>query len=81
MEDVSGHTQIKIETAHGTGDIALEYSNSGWPNDVNVDASSNNVGNVECINLNGQSQYWGYFKVSGTSAGTTIKVTYDEGGC
>ncbi|MBQ4845883.1 collagenase [Pseudoalteromonas sp. MMG005] len=81
MEDVSGHTQIKIETAHGTGDIALEYSNSGWPNDVNVDASSNNVGNVECINLNGQSQYWGYLKVSGTSAGTTIKVTYDEGGC
>ncbi|KAF7773965.1 microbial collagenase [Pseudoalteromonas citrea] len=81
MENMSGQNQIRIETAYGTGDLSLEYSNSGWPTDTNVEARSNNTGNNECISLSGQSQYWGYLKVSSAGVGSTLKITYNEGGC
>ncbi|TMP45447.1 collagenase [Pseudoalteromonas citrea] len=81
MENMSGQNQIRIETAYGSGDLSLEYSNSGWPNETNVEASSTNSGNNECISLSGQSQYWGYLKVSGAGTGSTLKVSYNDGGC
>ena len=81
LENVSGYSSVTIESAHGTGDLTLEYSNSGWPTDTNVDARSNQGGNTECINLDTQSQYWGYLKVSGSSTGATLQVTYDGGRC
>ncbi|MFC3032116.1 collagenase [Pseudoalteromonas fenneropenaei] len=81
LENVSGQQSISIETAHGTGDLNLEYSNQGWPTASNVEASSNRSGNGECINLSGQNNYWGYLKVSGQASGATIKVSYNEGWC
>lgn len=81
LENVSGQQSISIQTANGSGDLALEYSNQGWPTSNNVEASSFRAGNGECINLSGQANYWGYLKVSGTSSGATILVKYNEGWC
>ncbi|WP_152614506.1 collagenase [Pseudoalteromonas luteoviolacea] len=81
LEDVEGQGSISIQTAHGSGDLTLEYSNQGWPNDANTEARSANEGNGECINLTGQSQYWGYLKVSGNHQGATLLVRYNEGYC
>ncbi|TMP28219.1 collagenase [Pseudoalteromonas rubra] len=81
LENVSGQQSIRIETAHGNGDLTLEYSNQGWPNDNNVEAGSYRAGNSECINLSEQSQYWGYLKVSGAPVGATVQVTYNDGWC
>ncbi|RRS07810.1 PKD domain-containing protein [Pseudoalteromonas sp. J010] len=81
LENVSAQQSIVIQTAHGSGDLGLEYSNGGWPNGSNVEASSFNQGNVECIELGAQSSYWGYIKVSGAPAGASIKVSYNAGSC
>ncbi|MEJ6476856.1 collagenase [Pseudoalteromonas piscicida] len=81
LENVSGQQSVVIQTAHGSGDLGLEYSNAGWPNDTNVEASSFNQGNQECIEIAAQSQYWGYLKVSGAPAGASLKLSYNEGGC
>ncbi|MBQ4811122.1 collagenase [Pseudoalteromonas luteoviolacea] len=81
LENVRDQGNISIETAHGSGDLTLEYSNQGWPTDSNVDARSARDGNSECINLSGQSQYWGYLKVSGAPSGATLLVKYNDGSC
>ena len=81
LENVSGQNSIAITTANGTGDLSLEYSNQGWPTSTNVDASSTNSGNGECIYINNQSQYWGYLKVSGNAKGASIVVDYNTPGC
>ncbi|MBQ4877810.1 collagenase [Pseudoalteromonas luteoviolacea] len=81
LENVQEQGSISIQTAHGSGDLTLEYSNQGWPNDTNVEARSALEGNSECINLTGQSQYWGYLKVSGMHQGATVLVRYNEGYC
>ncbi|WMN59883.1 collagenase [Pseudoalteromonas xiamenensis] len=81
LENVSGQQSISIETANGSGDLGLEYSNAGWPTESNVEASSFRTGNGECINLSNQSQYWGYLKVTGNAQGATILVKYNDGWC
>jgi microbial collagenase len=81
LEDVSGQNSIAITTANGSGDLSLEYSNQGWPSSSNVEASSTNSGNGECIYINNQSQYWGYLKVSGNAKGASIVVDYNTPGC
>ena len=81
LENVSAQQSVMIETAHGSGDLALQYSNQGWPNESNVDASSFNLGNKECIMLGQQANYWGYLKVSGNSNGAALKVVYNEQSC
>ncbi|OHU86567.1 peptidase M9 [Pseudoalteromonas amylolytica] len=81
LENVSGQDTVRIETANGSGDLKLEYSNAGWPDGSNVDATSDNLGNAECISVSAQSQYWGYLKISGDSQAASLKVTYNEGGC
>ncbi|TMO90879.1 collagenase, partial [Pseudoalteromonas sp. S3178] len=81
LENVSGQQSVVIKTAHGSGDLGLEYSNAGWPNGTNVDASSFNQGNQECIEISAQSEYWGYLKVSGSPTGAALKVSYNKDGC
>ncbi|MEZ8582913.1 collagenase [Vibrio splendidus] len=77
------HQSMSITTANGTGDLKLEYSNSGWPNadGSNVSAWSNNAGNGECIKVNNNSKYWGYVKVSGAFENVAIVVDFDTQGC
>ncbi|CAH9051721.1 Microbial collagenase [Pseudoalteromonas sp. CIP111854] len=81
LENVSGQNMIRIETANGSGDLTLEYSNAGWPDGTNIDEKSENQGNAECISVSTQPQYWGYLKVSGNSQAASLKVTYNDGGC
>ena len=81
IADVSGATSVAITTSNGSGDINLEYRNGGWPSAGNVDASSQNVGNGECIYITNQSEYWGYVKVSGTANGASIVVDFNTPGC
>ncbi|MAD88384.1 MAG: collagenase [Pseudoalteromonas sp.] len=81
LENVSGQNSIAITSANGSGDLSLEYSNQGWPNGSNVEASSSNTGNGECIYLTNQSQYWGYLKVSGNAQGASIVVDYNAPSC
>ncbi|WP_372769926.1 collagenase [Pseudoalteromonas sp.] len=81
IADVSGATSVAITTSNGSGDINLEYRNGGWPSAGNVDASSQNVGNGECIYITNQSAYWGYVKVSGTANGASIVVDFNTPGC
>ena len=81
IENVAAAQSVRIETAHGSGDLMLEYANQGWPNGSNVEARSDTSGNVECLSVSGQSNYWGYLKVSGNSAGASLKLSIDEGHC
>ncbi|GHE92950.1 collagenase [Thalassotalea profundi] len=81
IAEVNNHNSIAISTAHGTGDLAIEFSNLGWPNSSNIQGSSNNAGNDECIYLTNLSHYWGYIKVSGASAGAALVVDFDTAGC
>lgn len=81
IADMSGHQSVAISVGNGSGDLKLEYSNSGWPSGTNVDAISDNEGNNECIYVTNQTQYWGYVKISGQSQGATIVVDYDATGC
>lgn len=81
IADASSHNSIAISTAHGTGDLTLDFSNSGWPNASNGDGNSANSGNNECIYLTNLNQYWGYLEISGTSAGASLVVDFDTAGC
>ncbi len=80
--DVSGHSSIAISTGNGTGDINVEYKNGGWPSASSNEGSSANSGNGECIYLtNTGTDYWGYFKISGSADGASIVVDFDTAGC
>jgi microbial collagenase len=81
LGNVSGQNSVAISTGNGSGDLKIEYSNSGWPSGNNVDAVSDNTGNNECIYVTGQSQYWGYLKVSGQASNASIVVDYNASGC
>jgi microbial collagenase len=81
LENVKDQNSIAITTANGTGDLSLEYSNGSWPNGNNVDATSTNSGNGECIYITNQNQYWGYLKVSGYAQGASIVVDYNTPSC
>ncbi|WP_448563403.1 collagenase [Thalassotalea ganghwensis] len=75
------HTSIAITIAHGTGNAAVLFSNYGWPDSNNTQASSDNAGNNECIYLSNLSEYWGYIKVTGGAENASIIVDYDTAGC
>lgn len=82
--DVSGHNSIAISTAHGTGDLALEFSNLGWPDVANHQDVSYKVGNNKCVYLTNLDQYWGYIKISvasDPSEGASLVVDFDTAGC
>lgn len=78
---VNEHQSIAISTGHGSGDLNLEFSNQGWPNGDNVDASSATTGNNECIWLKELDNYWGYLKVTGSNGTATITVDFDTPSC
>lgn len=78
---VNNHNSITVRTAHGAGDLSIDYSNSGWPNGANSDGSSDNMGNNECIHVTGASNYYGYLKVSGSTGSSSILVEFDGIGC
>jgi len=79
--DITSHNSIAISVGNGTGDLRLDFSNSGWPNGSNHHGSSNNVGNSECVYLTNLSEYWGYIKVSGNADGAALVVDFDTAGC
>jgi len=81
LADVQNQNGIAITTANGSGDLSLSYSNSNWPDGRNEQAYSNNSGNNECIYISGQSEYWGYLKVSGNSTGASLVVDFNSEGC
>ncbi|GAA5646647.1 M9 family metallopeptidase [Vibrio proteolyticus] len=81
IEAVNAGQSIAITTGQGSGDLKLEYSNQGWPDGSNVDASSDNSGNQECIVVNSQSNYWGYLKISGAFSGAALAVDFDATSC
>ena len=75
------HSAIAITVAHGSGDAAIAFSNYGWPDSSNTQATSDNSGNSECIYLTNLSEYWGYIKVTGGAENATIVIDYDSAGC
>lgn len=79
--DLTNHSSMTITTGNGTGNLDLEFSNSGWPNGSNVDGSSSNSGNNECIFISNLSEYWGYIKVTGDANNASLVVRFDSGGC
>ena len=81
MGEVKYHSSIAITTDHGTGDLSLDFRAGGWPSNSDPGTTSNNPGNSECIYLTNQSEYWGYFRVTGVSAGASIVVDFDTEGC
>lgn len=81
VSDVNEHDNIAIITGHGTNNLDIEFSNSGWPNGANTDGSSANPGNNECIYLNELPEYWGYIKVTGDAQDASLVVRYDTNGC
>ncbi len=81
MPAVNESSNLAITTGNGTGNLKLEYSNSGWPDDTNLHGWSDNIGNGECITLSNQSNYWGYVKVSGDFENAAIVVDFDVQKC
>lgn len=81
IADVSGHSSVAITAGNGSGDLGIEYSNSGWPDGSNNDGASDAAGNEECIYLTNQSQYWGYLKITGSAVGASVIVDFDTPGC
>ncbi|MFT4926428.1 MAG: microbial collagenase [Phenylobacterium sp.] len=81
VADVSGHNSVAITTGNGTGDLSVDYKTGGWPSSSDNHGSSNNTGNGECIYVTNTSDYWGYLKVSGTTAGASIVLDFDTAGC
>lgn len=79
--DVDGYSSIAISTAHGSGNLDIEFSNLGWPDNSNIQGSSYNAGNNECIYLTNMTEYWGYIKVSGNSNGASLVVDFDSASC
>lgn len=78
---VSEYQTIAITAGNGTGDLTLEYSNLNWPDGTNVQASSANMGNSECIILEHQANYWGYLKVSGSFENAALRVEAGSNQC
>jgi len=79
--DVDGYSSMAITISNGTGDLSVDFSNTGWPDGSNNHGSSNNPGNSECIYLTNLTEYWGYLKVSGASDGASLVVDFDTQGC
>ncbi|TFH90293.1 collagenase [Vibrio ouci] len=76
-------SSIAISSGNGSGDLKLEYSNLGWPNEdgSNLHGWSDNRGNGECITIAGQANYWGYLKVSGEFENAALVVDFDTASC
>jgi microbial collagenase len=81
VSNVNEHDSIAIITGHGTNNLDIEFSNTGWPNGSNNNGSSSNPGNNECIYLNNLPEYWGYIKVTGNAEDASLIVRYDTNGC
>ncbi|KGJ87745.1 collagenase [Colwellia psychrerythraea] len=81
VADVSGHSSIAITTGNGTGNLNIEFSNTGWPNGSNHNGTSYNAGNSECIYLTNLSEYWGYIKVTGDSNNASLVIDFDTNAC
>ena len=82
IPEVDEHTSIAITTAHGNGDISLNYNHGSWPNSANSDGSSANPNSSqECIYIPAGNDYWGYLKIAGSTGGTTVILEFDTEGC
>lgn len=82
IANISGHDSVKIRTSHGSGDLSINYDNSGWPTGTNSDDGfSNDIGNSECIYVSGGSNYWGNLKISNSNGTASILVEFDTPGC
>ena len=83
IEGVNQHPSMAITAGNGLGEVKLEYSNFGWPNEQgsNLHGWSDNPGTQECITLGGQANYWGYLKVSGSFENVAIAVDFDTPTC
>ncbi|MFT4929035.1 MAG: hypothetical protein ACI8WB_005162 [Phenylobacterium sp.] len=80
--DVKSHSSIAITTAHGVGDLSVQYKSGGWPSSSGDDGSSNNVGNSECIYVDlATTEHWGYLHVHDVGVGASIVVDFDTEGC
>jgi hypothetical protein len=82
IPDVDAYQSIAIRTAHGTGDISLNFKQGSWPSSASYDAKSETIGtNVECISIDTNSEYWGYLEVTGAAQGASLLVTFNEEKC
>ena len=81
--DVKSQGSIAITTAHGTGDLQVDYRAGGWPyGNADDDGTSNNPGNDECIYITAPTdQYWGYLRVTGAPVGATLVIDFNTSGC
>ncbi|ACJ31473.1 Dihydroxyacid dehydratase/phosphogluconate dehydratase [Shewanella piezotolerans WP3] len=82
IPDVDSHRSIAITTAHGKGDISLNYNHGSWSNSANSDGSSANPNSSqECIYIPAGNDYWGYLEISGSTGGSTVILEFDTEGC
>jgi microbial collagenase len=83
IEGVDQYSSMAITAGNGTGELKLQYSNYGWPNDQgsNLHGWSDNPGTSECITVGRQANYWGYLKVSGDFENAAIVVDFDTQTC
>ncbi len=81
IEGVNNYNSITIRTAHGSGDLAIDYSNAGWPNGSYSEGMSSNAGNSECIHVTGGANYWGYLKVENSNGSASIIAEFDTASC
>lgn len=82
IPEVDSHTSIAITTAHGNGDISLNYNHGSWPNSANSDGhSATPNSSQECIYIPAGNDYWGYLEISGSTGGSTVILEFDTEGC
>jgi hypothetical protein len=82
IPNVDSYQSITIRSAHGTGDISLNFKQGSWPSSTSYDAKSETTGtNVECISIDTSNEYWGYLEVTGAAQGSSLLVTFNEETC
>ncbi|CAH9065876.1 hypothetical protein PSECIP111854_03771 [Pseudoalteromonas sp. CIP111854] len=80
-----GPKTVAITLINAPSDARVYFGDGHWPKTDNSDhdAVSFPQGNQQCLfyEINEQSRYWGYLKISGNATGATIVVDYDVAGC
>ena len=70
----AGTSQLTIKTEHGTGNVDLYYSNSGWPTTTSYTQLSSLAGNAESITVVNPTSGWNYIMLHGAHSNVTVQM-------
>ena len=78
------HKTLALTVAFAEGEFQLYYENGGWPSAHSEEYDEKVIGNGSAclyINLDSDTEYWGYLQVTGDLQGATIVADFDTQDC